>query len=69
VADVKDARQSLKEEHKAIKDYGRRLGRTSDTELKKVFSHNRGEEKEHAADLARAIKKKVARMQSRSGGR
>ena len=44
---LKDARQSLKEENKAVEDYDTRGKRTKDQKLKKIFKHTKKEEKEH----------------------
>jgi len=49
--DLEMARQSLIEELQAINDYQKRFDATEDEELKKIFGHNRDEEKEHAAML------------------
>lgn len=51
------ARQSLIEEFQAINWYQERIETTNDDELKKVLSHNRDEEKEHAAMLIDYIRK------------
>lgn len=53
------AKQSLKEELKAIKDYQSRIKRTKDTKLKTILKHNLREEKEHAKMLKGWIKKHV----------
>ncbi len=54
------ARQSLIEEFQAINWYQERIELTGDEELKKILSHNRDEEKEHAAMLMEYIMKKDA---------
>lgn len=51
------ARQSLIEEFQAINWYQERIEYTKDEELKKILSHNRDEEKEHAAMLIGYIRK------------
>lgn len=50
------ARQSLIEEFEAINWYQERIDATEDETLKKVLSHNRDEEKEHAAMLMEWIR-------------
>lgn len=50
------ARQSLIEEFQAINWYQERIDATEDETLKKVLSHNRDEEKEHAAMLMEWIR-------------
>jgi hypothetical protein len=42
------AKKSLREEHKAVKDYTHRSKLSRDKKLKKVFHHAIPEEKEHA---------------------
>ena len=54
------ARQSLIEEFQAINWYQERIELTGDEELKKILSHNRDEEKEHASMLMEYIMKKDA---------
>jgi len=49
--DLARARQSLIEELEAINWYEERLQATTNKSLKKLLSHNRDEEKEHAAML------------------
>ncbi|MCL4542152.1 MAG: ferritin [Deltaproteobacteria bacterium] len=51
------ARQSLIEEFQAINWYQERIEYTKDEDLKKILSHNRDEEKEHAAMLMEYIRK------------
>ncbi len=51
VADLSRARQSLIEEFEAIMFYDERVSATEDPTLKEVLSHNRDDEKEHAALL------------------
>ncbi|MDP8023066.1 MAG: ferritin [Nitrososphaeria archaeon] len=51
VADLSRARQSLIEELEAIMFYDERVSATDDPTLKEVLSHNRDDEKEHAALL------------------
>jgi len=51
------ARQSLIEELDAINVYEERVQASNDEELKKVLSHNRDEEKEHAAMLVDWLRK------------
>jgi len=41
--------RSLMEEHEAIDWYAQRIDATDDSQLKAVLTHNRDEEKEHAA--------------------
>ncbi len=50
------ARQSMIEEFQAINWYQERIDATEDEGLKKVLSHNRDEEKEHAAMLMEWIR-------------
>lgn len=54
------ARQSLIEELDAINVYEERIQATNDESLKKVLSHNRDEEKEHAAMLTDWLRKNDA---------
>lgn len=54
--DLARARQSLIEELDAINVYEERVQASSDEELKKVLSHNRDEEKEHAAMLTEYLR-------------
>ena len=42
------ARQSLKEERKAVTDYSNRADQAKDTKLKGIFQHAIPEEREHA---------------------
>jgi hypothetical protein len=49
--DLARARQSLIEELEAINWYEERIQATKDKALKKLLTHNRDEEKEHAAML------------------
>ncbi len=49
--DLERARQSLVEELQAIDWYQERIDATKSASLRKVLSHNRDEEKEHAAML------------------
>ena len=49
--DLARARQSLIEELEAINWYEERIQATKDKSLKKLLTHNRDEEKEHAAML------------------
>ena len=55
--DLKKARQSMIEELEAINWYETRLEDAKDPELKKILSHNRKEEKEHAAMLLEWLRK------------
>jgi hypothetical protein len=55
--DIQMAKQSLKEEKKAVKDYSRRKKATKAGILKKVFNHAIPEEKEHSGLFKKAIKK------------
>ena len=50
------ARQSLVEELEAIDVYEERIQASNDEDLKKILSHNRNEEKEHAAMLVEYIR-------------
>jgi hypothetical protein len=50
------ARQSLIEEFQAIDWYQERIDSTEDADLIRVLSHNRDEEKEHAAMLMEYIR-------------
>ena len=54
------ARQSLIEELDAINVYEERFQVSNDEELKKILTHNRDEEKEHAAMLIEYLRKKDA---------
>lgn len=54
------ARQSLIEELDAINVYEERIQASSDEKLKKVLSHNRDEEKEHAAMLIEYLRENDA---------
>lgn len=54
--DLARARQSLIEELDAINVYEERFQATSDPDLKHILSHNRDEEKEHAAMLIEYLK-------------
>jgi hypothetical protein len=56
--DLERARQSLVEELQAIDWYQERIDLTKNASLKKVLTHNRDEEKEHAAMLMEWIRKK-----------
>jgi len=56
-SDLKKARQSLIEETEAINWYETRIEETKDEALKKIFVHNRDEEKEHLAMLMDWIRK------------
>ena len=55
--DLARARQSLIEELDAINVYEERIQASKDEKLKKVLTHNRDEEKEHAAMLIEWIRK------------
>lgn len=52
------ASQSLREELEAIEWYQERIDATQDPELKKIFEHNRDEEKKHAAMLIEYLRRK-----------
>jgi len=54
------ARQSLIEELDAINVYEERYQASGDTELKRILSHNRDEEKEHAAMLIEYLRENDA---------
>lgn len=45
------AKKSLTDEKKAIRDYTTRASETKDSGLKRVFRHNRSEERQHARAL------------------
>lgn len=49
--EIRFARKSLDEEHKAIRDYATRIRRTKDARLRKILKHAMKEEHEHAALL------------------
>lgn len=51
------ARQSLIEELDAINVYEERIQASKDKSLKKILSHNRDEEKEHAVMLIEYLRK------------
>ncbi|MEM0106972.1 MAG: hypothetical protein QW045_01295 [Candidatus Micrarchaeaceae archaeon] len=55
--DLERARQSLVEELQAINWYQERIEASKNEELKRILSHNRDEEKEHAAMLMEWIEK------------
>ena len=55
--DLERARVSLTEEFDAIDWYQQRIAATKDPGLKRILSHNRDEEKEHAAMLMEWISK------------
>ncbi len=55
--DLERARVSMTEEFDAIDWYQQRIAATKDPELKHILSHNRDEEKEHAAMLMEWIRK------------
>ena len=55
--DLDRARQSLIEELEAVNWYQERIDATKDTALKEILSHNRDEEKEHAAMLIEWIRR------------
>ena len=55
--DLERARVSLTEEFDAIDWYQQRIAATTDPGLKRILSHNRDEEKEHAAMLMEWIRK------------
>jgi len=56
--DLKKARQSIVEELEAMNWYDTRIEKAQDTALKKILTHNRDEEKEHAAMLMEWVMKK-----------
>jgi hypothetical protein len=56
-SDAAIAKQSLKEEAKAVIDYKDRLGEAKNPELKKVLIHARNEEKDHAKEFAEVLRK------------
>lgn len=49
--DRKIARASLREEKKAVRDYGKRISRAASPGLKSALRHAKGEEQKHAASL------------------
>lgn len=55
--DIERASKSLREELEAVDYYQERVENASDEELKKILSHNRDEEKEHAAMLIEWMRK------------
>ena len=55
--DMHRAIESLKEELEAIDWYNQRVNTCKDPELKKILTHNRDEEKEHAAMTLEWIRK------------
>lgn len=57
--DLVRALKSLREELEATDYYHQRAQTTSDSELKKIFEHNRDEEKEHAAMLIEWLRRNM----------
>lgn len=55
--DLARTRQSLIEELDAINVYEERIQASNDESLKEILSHNRDEEKEHAAMLIEYLRK------------
>ncbi len=55
--DLHRAISSLVEELEAIDYYNQRVNTTSDQNLKKILTHNRDEEKEHAAMLIEYLRR------------
>lgn len=56
--DYQLAKQSKKEEDKAVVDYTRRRKESNSPELKKAFTHALGEEKTHSRLFAKVMAKK-----------
>jgi hypothetical protein len=56
-SDLRKARASIAEELDAVSWYEKRIDSAKDAELKKILSHNRDEEKEHAAMLIEWVRK------------
>jgi len=56
--DLHRALESLKEELEAIDWYNQRIDGAKDKELKALLSHNRDEEKEHAAMLIEWVRRR-----------
>ncbi len=55
--DFHRAISSLMEELEAVDYYNQRINKTQDKELKKILTHNRDEEKEHAAMLIEYLRR------------
>ena len=55
--DFHRATSSLMEELEAVDYYNQRINKTQDEELRKVLTHNRDEEKEHAAMLIEYLRR------------
>ncbi len=55
--DFHRAISSLMEELEAVDYYNQRINKTKDEELRKVLTHNRDEEKEHAAMLMEYLRR------------
>ena len=56
-SDLRKARASIAEELDAVSWYEKRIDSAKDVELRKILSHNRDEEKEHAAMLIEWVRK------------
>jgi len=56
-SDAHKVRKSLGEELDAVSSYETRIATTNDPELKKIFEHTKGEEKEHIAMLLDWLRK------------
>ena len=55
------ARQSLREERKAIRDYERREHQTDDPKLRRTFEHAESEERQHARAFRRHLHRRGGR--------
>ncbi len=64
--DASMAKQSMREEHKAIRDYSERGERASSPSLKRAFSHAKSEEREHAATFAEEARESKSHERSES---
>lgn len=56
--DYQMAKQSKKEEDKAVTDYTRRREQSKDPQLKQAFTHALGEEKTHSRLFKKVMEKK-----------
>ncbi len=54
---LKNLREDLIEELKAINQYQEHIDETDNEEVKKILSHIRDDEKEHFAELTKIIRK------------
>lgn len=60
--DMHRAITSLMEELEAVDWYNQRIDATSDPDLKRILTHNRDEEKEHAAMVLEWIRRRDPKM-------